>query len=103
MLLISSSILSSCQDHVQFLPFTVGVLPKLYHSYSFLPCRLKDINKCLTDQKEYESTPVEKRNKELHVNLGVCKAMKDENNGREVHPSTPVETRCTRNDNDQLR
>ena len=34
-LLISSSILSSCQDHVQFLPFTVGVLPKLYHSYSF--------------------------------------------------------------------
>ena len=33
-LLISSSILSSCQDHVQFLPFTVGVLPKLYHSYS---------------------------------------------------------------------
>ena len=36
MLLISSSILSSCQVHVQFLPFTVGVLPKLYHSYSFL-------------------------------------------------------------------
>ena len=34
-LLISSSILSSCQVHVQFLPFTVGVLPKLYHSYSF--------------------------------------------------------------------
>ena len=34
-LLISSSILSSCQDHVQFLPFTVGVLPKLHHSYSF--------------------------------------------------------------------
>ena len=33
-LLISSSILSSCQDHVQFLPFTVGVLSKLYHSYS---------------------------------------------------------------------
>ena len=55
------------------------------------------------DQKEYESTPVEKRNKELHVNLGVCKAMNDENNGREVHASTPVETRCTRNDKDQLR
>ena len=35
-LLISSSILSSCQVHVQFLPFTVGVLSKLYHSYSFL-------------------------------------------------------------------
>ena len=34
-LVISSSILSSCQVHVQFLPFTVGVLPKLYHSYSF--------------------------------------------------------------------
>ena len=34
MLLNSSSILSSCQDHVQFLPFTVGVLPKLYQSYS---------------------------------------------------------------------
>ena len=31
-LLISSSILSSCQVHVQFLPFTVGVLSKLYHS-----------------------------------------------------------------------
>ena len=28
-------------------------------------------NKCLTDQKEYESTPVEKRNKEHHVNLEV--------------------------------
>ena len=60
-------------------------------------------NKSLTDQKEYESTPVEKRNKEHHVNLGVCKAMNDENNGREVHASTPVETRCTRNDKDQLR
>ena len=57
-------------------------------------------NKSLTDQKEYESTPVEKRNKELHVNLGVCKAMNDENNGREVHASTPVERRCTRNKND---
>ena len=34
-LLISSSILSSCKVHVQFLPFTVGVLSKLYHSYSF--------------------------------------------------------------------
>ena len=45
----------------------------------------------LMDQKEYESTPVEKRNKEHHVNLGVCKAMNDENNGREVHASTPVE------------
>ena len=60
-------------------------------------------NKSLTDQKEYGSTPVEKRNKEHHVNLGVCKAMNDENNGWEVHASTPVETRCTRNDNDQLR
>ena len=29
--------------------------------------------------------------------------MNDENNGREVHASTPVETRCTRNDKDQLR
>ena len=36
MLLISSSIIPSSQVHVQFLPFTVGVLPKLYHSYSFL-------------------------------------------------------------------
>ena len=35
-LLISSSIIPSSQVHVQFLPFTVGVLPKLYHSYSFL-------------------------------------------------------------------
>ena len=67
------------------------------------PCRLKSMEKSLTDQKEYENTPVEKRNKELHVNLGVCKAMNDENNGREVHASTPVETRCTRNDNEQLR
>ena len=33
--LISSSILSSCQVHVQFIPFPVGVLSKLYHSYSF--------------------------------------------------------------------
>ena len=56
-----------------------------------------------TDQKEYESTPVEKRNKELHVNPGVWKGMNDENNGREVHASSPVETRCTRNDKDQLR
>ena len=29
--------------------------------------------------------------------------MNDEKKGREVHASTPVETRCTRNDNDQLR
>ena len=35
MLLISSSILSSCNVQVQFLTFTVGVLSKLYHSYSF--------------------------------------------------------------------
>ena len=35
-LLISSSITPSSQVHVQFLPFTAGVLPKLYHSYSFL-------------------------------------------------------------------
>ena len=34
-LLISSSILSSCQIHVEFFPFTVGVLSKLYHYYSF--------------------------------------------------------------------
>ena len=34
-LLISLSILSSCKVRVQFLPFTVGVLSKLYHSYSF--------------------------------------------------------------------
>ena len=34
-LLISSSILSSCQVHVQFIPFPAGVLSKLYHSYSF--------------------------------------------------------------------
>ena len=34
-LLISLSILSSCKVHVQFLPFTVGVLSILYHSYSF--------------------------------------------------------------------
>ena len=35
-LLISSSIIPSSQVHVQFLPFTVGVLSKLYHSYSLL-------------------------------------------------------------------
>ena len=34
-LLISSSIFSSCQVHVLFLPFSVGVLSKLYQSYSF--------------------------------------------------------------------
>ena len=52
---------------------------------------------------EITNTPLEKGNKEHYVNLGVCKAMNDENNGREIHASTPVETRCTRNDNDQLR
>ena len=36
MLLISSSIIPSSQVHVQFLPFSVGVLPTLYHSYSLL-------------------------------------------------------------------
>ena len=36
MLLISSSILSSCQDHVQFLPFTVGVLPEFFLSHLVL-------------------------------------------------------------------
>src|SRR3954470_21325218 len=47
-LLILSSILSSCQVHVQFLPFTVGVLPKLYHSYSFLSCfNRRGFNTCL--------------------------------------------------------
>ena len=35
MLFISSSIPSSCQIHVQTLPFTVGVLSKLYHSFPF--------------------------------------------------------------------
>ena len=35
-LLISSSILSSCQVHVEFFPFTVGVLPKLHHSFFLL-------------------------------------------------------------------
>ena len=34
-LLISSSILSSCQVLIQFLLFSVGMLPKLYHSFSF--------------------------------------------------------------------
>ena len=59
-------------------------------------------NKSFTNEKNM-TTPIEKRNKEHHVNFGVCKAMNDENNGREVHASTPVETRCTRNDKDQLR
>ena len=62
----------------------------------------KTWNKSFKNQKNM-TTLVEKRNKEHHVNLGVCKAMNDENNGREVHASTPVETRCTRNDKDQLR
>lgn len=34
-LLISSSAIPSCEVHVLFLPFSVGVLPKLYKSYSF--------------------------------------------------------------------
>ena len=40
-----------------------------------------------------ESTPVEKRNKEHHVNLGGCKAMNDEHNGQEGIENTLVETR----------
>ena len=35
MLLMSSSFLSSCQNLVLFLPFSVGVLSKLYHSFPF--------------------------------------------------------------------
>ena len=65
--------------------------------------RLKTSKKNTTELNKIEKTPVEKRNKEHHVNFGVCRAMNDENNGREIHASTPVEMRCTRNDNDQLR
>ena len=34
-MLLFSLLISVCQDHVQFLPFTVEVLSKLYQSYSF--------------------------------------------------------------------
>ena len=34
-MLLFSLLISACQDHVQFLPFTVEVLSKLYQSYSF--------------------------------------------------------------------
>ena len=40
-----------------------------------------------------EKTPVEKRNKEHHVNLGACKTMNDEQNGQEGIETTLVETR----------
>ena len=40
-----------------------------------------------------ESTPVEKRNKEHHVNLGGFKAMNDEYNGQEGIEITLVEMR----------
>ena len=40
-----------------------------------------------------ESTVVENRNKEHHVNLGGCKEMNDEYNGQEGIGTTPVETR----------
>ena len=32
----SSSVIPSCEVHVLFLPFSVGVLPKSFQSYSFL-------------------------------------------------------------------
>ena len=40
-----------------------------------------------------ESTAVENRNKEHHVNIGGCKDMNDEYNGQEGIEITLVETR----------
>ena len=42
---------------------------------------------------EVENTPLEKRNKEHHVNLGGCQAMNDEHNGQEGIETTLVEMR----------
>ena len=35
MLFISSSVISFCEVHVLFLPFSVGVLPKFFYSFLF--------------------------------------------------------------------
>ena len=47
----------------------------------------------MTELNKIEKTPVEKRNKEHHVNLGGCKALNDEYNGQEGIGTTLVETR----------
>ena len=49
--------------------------------------------KNITELNEFESTLVEKRNKEHHVNLGGCEAMNDEHNGQEGIETTLVGTR----------
>ena len=47
----------------------------------------------MRELNKIEKTPVEKRNKEYHVNLGGCKAMNDEYNGQEGIETTLAETR----------
>ena len=42
------------------------------------------------------------KDKEHYQNLVGCKTKEKDCNGQEVHASTPVETRCTKNDKDQI-
>ena len=43
--------------------------------------RLNNLKKNTMEMNAIANTLLEKRNKEHHVNFGVCKAMNDENNG----------------------
>ena len=56
-----------------------------------------------TKMNKVENTPLENRNKEHHENPVGWKTWEKGCNGQEVHASTSVDTRCTRNDKDQLR
>ena len=55
------------------------------------------------EMNQVENNPLEKRNKEHYGNLVGWKTNKNGYDGQGVHASTPVETRCIRNDKDQLR
>ena len=52
---------------------------------------------------EIANTLLAKRNKEHHENLVGCKAMNNKHNGQEGIGTTLVETRKTRNKEDQIR
>ena len=55
--------------------------------------RLKTWKNNTIELNKIESIPVEKRNKEHHVNVGGCKAVNDEHNEQEGIETTLVETR----------
>ena len=56
-----------------------------------------------TKMNKVENTPLEKRNKEHYEKLCRLKGIRKGYTEQEVHASTPAETRCIRNDKDQLR